>query len=46
MGSASAKWALLAPIFVTMQMLMGYLPETTQAAYRIVVACSNVIAPI
>lgn len=46
MGSASAKWALLAPIFVPMLMLMGYSPETTQAAYRIGDSYSNVLTPL
>ena len=34
-GSASAKWAMLAPIFVPMLMLLGISPEMTQAAYRV-----------
>ena len=34
-GSASAKWAFMAPIFVPMLMQMGLSPETTQAAYRV-----------
>ena len=34
-GSASAKWAMLAPIFVPMLMLVGLSPELTQAAYRV-----------
>jgi aminobenzoyl-glutamate transport protein len=46
MGSASAKWALLAPIFVPMLMLMGYSPETTQAAYRIGDSYSNIVTPL
>ncbi len=46
MGSASAKWALLAPIFVPMLMLMGYSPELTQAAYRIGDSYSNIITPL
>jgi aminobenzoyl-glutamate transport protein len=46
MGSASAKWALLAPIFVPMLMLVGYSPETTQAAYRIGDSYSNVLTPL
>jgi aminobenzoyl-glutamate transport protein len=45
-GSASAKWAILAPIFVPMLMLMGYSPETTQAAYRIGDSYSNVLTPL
>jgi p-aminobenzoyl-glutamate transporter AbgT len=34
-GSASAKWAIMAPVFVPMLMLLGYSPELTQGAYRI-----------
>ncbi len=46
MGSASAKWALLAPIFVPMLMLMGFAPELTQAAYRIGDSYSNILTPL
>ncbi len=46
MGSASAKWALLAPIFVPMLMLMGFSPEITQAAYRIGDSYSNILTPL
>jgi aminobenzoyl-glutamate transport protein len=46
MGSASAKWALMAPIFVPMLMLMGYSPEFTQAAYRVGDAFTNIITPL
>ncbi len=46
MGSASAKWALLAPIFVPMLMLMGFSPELTQAAYRIGDSYSNILTPL
>jgi aminobenzoyl-glutamate transport protein len=46
MGSASAKWALLAPIFVPMLMLMDYSPETIQAAYRIGDSYSNILTPL
>lgn len=45
-GSASAKWALMAPVFVPMLMLLGYSPETTQAAYRIGDAFTNVLTPL
>lgn len=45
-GSASAKWAILAPIFVPMLMIMGYSPETTQAAYRIGDSYSNILTPL
>lgn len=46
MGSASAKWAVLAPVFVPMFMLLGYTPELTQAAYRIGDSVTNVISPM
>lgn len=45
-GSASAKWALLAPIFVPMLMAVGISPELTQAAYRIGDSSSNIITPL
>lgn len=46
MGSASAKWAIMAPIFVPMFMAIGYSPEFTQAAYRIGDSCTNIITPL
>ncbi len=46
MGSASAKWAIMAPVFVPMFMLLGYTPELTQAAYRIGDSSTNVITPM
>ncbi len=46
MGSASAKWALMAPIFVPMLMILGYPPELTQAAYRVGDSVTNVISPM
>lgn len=46
MGSASAKWAVMAPIFVPMFMLLGYTPELTQAAYRIGDSTTNIITPM
>jgi aminobenzoyl-glutamate transport protein len=45
-GSASAKWALLAPIFVPMFMLLGYTPELVQGAYRVGDSCTNIITPL
>jgi aminobenzoyl-glutamate transport protein len=45
-GSASAKWALLAPIFVPMLMQLGLAPELTQAAYRVGDSSSNIITPL
>jgi aminobenzoyl-glutamate transport protein len=46
MGSASAKWAIMAPVFVPMLMLLGYTPEFTQAAYRIGDSTTNIISPM
>lgn len=45
-GSASAKWALLAPIFVPMLMQVGLSPELTQAAYRVGDSSTNIITPL
>jgi aminobenzoyl-glutamate transport protein len=45
-GSASAKWALLAPIFVPMLMQVGLAPELTQAAYRVGDSSTNIITPL
>lgn len=46
MGSASAKWAILAPVFVPMLMLIGYHPGLTQAAFRVGDSVTNVITPM
>ncbi len=46
MGSASAKWAIMAPVFIPMFMLLGYTPEFTQVAYRIGDSTTNIIAPM
>jgi len=46
MGSASAKWAIMAPIFVPMLMRLGYTPEFTQLAYRIGDSSTNIITPL
>jgi aminobenzoyl-glutamate transport protein len=46
MGSASAKWAIMAPVFVPMFMLLGYSPELTQAAYRVGDSSTNIISPM
>ncbi|QQS48205.1 MAG: AbgT family transporter [Acidobacteriota bacterium] len=46
MGSASAKWAIMAPVFVPMLMLLGYTPEFTQAAYRIGDSVTNIVSPM
>ena len=45
-GSASAKWALMAPIFVPMFMKIGFTPEFTQAAFRIADSVTNSISPL
>lgn len=45
-GSASAKWAVMAPVFVPMMMILGYSPELTQAAYRIGDSVCNIITPL
>lgn len=45
-GSMSAKYAMFAPIFVPMFMLVGISPELTQAAYRIGDSVSNIITPL
>ena len=45
-GSASAKWAILAPVMVPMMMLLGYDPALTQAAYRIGDSITNPLSPL
>ena len=45
-GSASAKWAIMAPIFVPMFFKMGLSPELTQMAYRIADSSTNIISPL
>lgn len=45
-GSASAKWAFMAPIFVPMLMMMGLSPEAVQLAYRIGDSTTNIITPL
>lgn len=46
MGSASAKWAILAPVFIPIFMLMGYSPELSQVVYRIGDSVTNIISPM
>jgi aminobenzoyl-glutamate transport protein len=48
MGSASAKWAIMAPIFVPMFMLIDppYHPALTQATFRIGDSITNIITPM
>ncbi len=45
-GSASAKWALLAPVLVPMLMLLGISAEMTTAAYRVGDGATNIITPL
>lgn len=45
-GSASAKWALMAPVLVPMMMLLGVSPEMTTAAYRVGDGATNIITPL
>ncbi|TVQ11442.1 MAG: hypothetical protein EA368_05495 [Leptolyngbya sp. DLM2.Bin27] len=45
-GSASAQWAIMAPIFVPMLMLVGYTPELTQLIFRIGDSTTNIITPL
>lgn len=45
-GSASAKWALIAPVIVPMLMLLGISPEMATAAYRVGDGASNIITPL
>lgn len=48
MGSASAKWAIIAPVFIPMLMLLenGYHPGITQAAFRIGDSLTNLVTPM
>ncbi len=46
MGSASAKWAIMAPVFVPMLMMVGQPPELVQAAYRIGDSSTNILCPL
>lgn len=46
MGSASAKWAILAPVFIPMFMLLDFHPGLTQASFRIGDSVTNVITPM
>ena len=46
MGSASAKWAIMAPVFIPIFMLLGYSPELSQAVYRIGDSVTNIISPM
>lgn len=46
MGSASAKWAIMAPVFIPMFMFLGYSPELVQTAYRVGDSVTNIISPM
>ena len=46
MGSSSAKWLILAPIFIPMFSIAGFSPALTQVAYRIGDGATNIISPI
>lgn len=46
MGSASAKWAIMGPVFIPMFMLLGYSPELSQVIFRIGDSVTNVISPM
>lgn len=45
-GSASAKWAMMAPVFVPIMMQIGYSPELAQAVYRVADSSTNIITPL
>ncbi|MEO1641975.1 MAG: AbgT family transporter, partial [Pseudomonadota bacterium] len=45
-GSASAKWALLAPIMVPMLMILGISPDGATAVYRVGDSATNIITPL
>jgi aminobenzoyl-glutamate transport protein len=45
-GSASAKWAMLAPVLVPMLILLGVSPEMTTAAFRMGDSVTNPITPL
>ena len=46
MASATAKWAIMAPVFVPMFALLGFTPEATQVVYRIGDSSVNIISPL
>ncbi|MDR0437421.1 MAG: AbgT family transporter [Bacteroidales bacterium] len=46
MGSASAKWAIMGPIFIPIFMLLGYSPELSQAIFRVGDSITNIISPM
>ncbi|MBK8258416.1 MAG: AbgT family transporter [Polyangiaceae bacterium] len=44
--SASAKWALLAPVVVPAAVRAGHSPESAQAAFRIGDSTTNILTPV
>jgi aminobenzoyl-glutamate transport protein len=46
MGSASAKWAIFAPIFAPMFLTLGYHPAFTQLLYRVGDSITNCVSPL
>lgn len=46
MGSASAKWAIMAPVFIPMFLELGIGADVVQAAYRIADSSTNIISPL
>ncbi|MGL5752785.1 MAG: AbgT family transporter [Paraclostridium sp.] len=46
MGSASAKWAIMAPVFIPMFMRLDIDPAVVQTAYRIADSTTNIISPL
>ncbi|MBQ5698580.1 MAG: AbgT family transporter [Lachnospiraceae bacterium] len=46
MGSSSAKWTILAPIFIPMMAMLGYEPAFIQVTYRIGDSCTNAMSPM
>lgn len=44
--SASAQWALMAPIFIPMFWMLDYHPAFIQAAFRIADSSTNIITPL
>jgi len=45
-GSASAKWGIMAPVFVPMMSQLGFSPAFTQLAYRIGDSTTNIVSPL
>lgn len=46
MGSSSAKWAIMGPVFIPIFMLLGYSPELSQSVYRVGDSITNIISPM